>query len=168
MAKVVWITGLPGSGKSSVALALKRRRPEVLLLQMDELRKVATPRPTYSEAEREVLYRALVWMARLLWGLGYTVVIDATGHRRAWRQLARKLIGGDFAEVYLRCPLRLCMQREASRGSRVYERAREGWPVPGLSVPYEEPQRAELVVDTQRVGPEEAAERLLGLLDDKI
>ncbi len=167
--RVVWITGLPGSGKSAIAMALKKKRPKMAVLQMDELRKLATPDPYYSEAEREMLYRALVYMAKTLSGLGHDAAIDATGNLRRWRELARREIGR-FAEVYLKCPLEVAMRREKKRLKRrgapagIYARAKEGWPVPGISAPYEEPQNPELVIETDRTGVKESARLVDGLL----
>ncbi len=167
--KVVWITGLPGSGKSAIAAALKKRRPGIAVLQMDELRRLATPEPSYSEAEREIIYRALIYAAKTLSCLGHDAAIDATGNLRRWRELARREIA-PFAEVYLRCPLDIAMQREKKRMKRrgapagIYDKAKEGWPVPGVAVPYEEPLDPELVIETGRTGIGEAARLIDGLL----
>ncbi|MBI4611697.1 MAG: adenylyl-sulfate kinase [Candidatus Rokubacteria bacterium] len=157
MSWAIWITGLPGSGKTAlaraVAAALRARGRAVRVLELDAVRKVLTPEPTYTGDEREIVYRALVYMAKLLVEAGVPVVIDATGHRRAWRELARALIPL-FAEVELRCPLPLCIERERKRHgglapAGIYERAGEpGSTVPGVDVPYEESRGAELVLDS--------------------
>ena len=78
---VVWLTGLPGSGKSTVAEAVRNRRPDTVILRMDELRKIVTPQPAYSDAERELVYRSLVYAAKIVSELGRNVIIDATGNR---------------------------------------------------------------------------------------
>jgi len=87
-----------------VAGALEARGIPLKVLELDEIRKVVTPEPTYSAAEREIVYRALAYMAKLLTEAGVPVLIDATADRRAWRDLARTLIP-IFAEVQLLCPL---------------------------------------------------------------
>jgi adenylylsulfate kinase len=151
----LWITGLPGSGKSAYADRLKKSCPQFVLLRMDDLRKTATPLPTYSEAERDILYRSLVYMAKTLVELGHDVLIDATGNLRRWRELARGLIPG-YREVYLRCPVDVCMEREGKRLRKrgaptgVYGKAKKGWPVPGITAPYEEPVNPDLTIDTDK------------------
>jgi adenylylsulfate kinase len=166
----VWITGLPGSGKSALAEGLRRAGQEIVILRMDELRKIATPEPTYSGLERDVLYRSLVFTAKALTELGHDVLIDATGNMRTWRELARELIPS-YAEVYLRCPLDVCMEREGVRPDArsaprdIYRKAVEGWPVPGVSAPYEEPLSPELVLDTDRMSVDEEVAEARNLIE---
>jgi adenylylsulfate kinase len=158
MSWAIWIAGPPGSGKTTlaraVAGALAARGICVKVLELDEIRKAITPAPTYTEAEREVVYRALGYMAKLLVEAGVPVIVDATAHRRAWRDLARSLIP-TFAEVQLLCPLDVRQQRERSRQggfapSGIYARAGQpGATVPGIDVPYEEATAPELTLDTQ-------------------
>ncbi|MBI2544245.1 MAG: adenylyl-sulfate kinase [Candidatus Rokubacteria bacterium] len=155
MSWAIWITGPPGSGKTTlargVAAALEARGVAVKVLELDEVRKVVTPAPTYSEAERELVYRALAYMAKLLTEAGVPVLIDATAHRRAWRELARSLIPA-FAEVQLLCPIEVCREREGRRRPgyaprAIYARAgSHGTTVPGVDVPYEVSLRAELTL----------------------
>ena len=161
----LWITGLPGSGKSTVADALKKARPEYTILRMDELRKVVTPNPSYSESERELVYRSLIFFAQKLTDLGHDVIIDATGNLRKWRELARELIPR-YAEVYLRCPIDLCREREKERLKTydaprdIYKKGAEGWPVPGIGVPYEEPANPEIQADTEKTSLEDIIKKI--------
>ena len=157
MSWAIWITGLPGSGKTAlaqgVAAALHERGIPVKVLELDEIRKVVTPEPTYTDAEREIVYRALAYMAKLLTEAGVPVLIDATGPRRAWRELARDLIPA-FAEVQLHCRLEVCRERERHREAghappAIYARAGQpGATVPGVDVPYEAALRPELTLHT--------------------
>ncbi len=174
MSWAIWITGPPGSGKSTlaraVAAALAPRGVPVRVLELDAIRKVLTPAPTYDAAEREVVYRALVQMATLLTESGVPVILDATGHRRAWRDLARAAIPR-FAEVQLRCPPGVCREREGSRPPGhaprgIYARAgRPGATVPGVDVTYEEARAPELTVDTARETISAAAARIVALAE---
>ena len=159
--RALWITGLPGSGKSTLSAALRERYPDFIVIRMDDLRRVVTPEPTYSESERDIVYRCLVFTARILVEHGHRVIIDATGNFRKWRELARTLIPG-FREIYLKCPLDVCIRRERERPERygapeeVYRKGGEGWPVPGVSAPYEEPVSPDVLIETDRVSIAEA------------
>ncbi len=172
MSWAIWITGLPGSGKSLLARraaqALAALGERVVVLELDEIRKTLTPAPTYSDDERDLVYRALAYMAVELTEAGVPVIIDATAHRRAWRDLARASIRR-FAEVQLDCPLEVCRERERRRtGSHaprgIYARAgAPGAAVPGVDVPYEPAFAPELTLDTATGEPEAAAARIVEL-----
>ena len=143
MSWAIWITGIPGSGKSTLARAageeLRARGYPARILELDQIRKTLTPEPRDTDTERDVVYRALAWMAGLLTEAGVSVIVDATAHRRAWRDLARAAIPR-FAEVQIVCPLEVAEERERSRsGSNaprgIHERAGQpGATVPGLDV----------------------------------
>lgn len=169
----IWITGLPGSGKSTVAEALKNVYPEFIILRMDELRKIVTPEPTYSDSEREMLYRAIVFMARMLTELGHNVIIDATGNMRRWRDLARQLIPR-YAEIYLKCPIQICKEREQKRIDThkaprdIYQKGATGWPVPGITVPYEEPLNPEITVDADKTSVNKIIENIKKVIEKLI
>ena len=172
----VWVTGLPGSGKSVVSEALLKLLDErdirAQLLSSDALRKVLTPKPTYSLEERDVVYATLVYVAKLLTQNGVNVVIDATGNLRRYRENARKQILR-FIEAYLECPLEVCTEREAKRGKtyhapkQIYAKALQGKAptVPGIGQPYEPPLNPEIKIDTMQYTPEQAAKKILKLLE---
>ena len=172
MTWAIWITGVPGSGKSAIARAtatiLATRGEPAQVLELDEIRRTITPSPTYDAGEREAVYRALVMIARTLTGAGLPVIIDATAHRRAWRELARETIA-DFAEVQLVCPLEVARTREGTRGrghhpEAIYAKAgRPGASVPGVDVPYEPATAPELTIDTTRETVEDGAARVADL-----
>lgn len=167
----IWITGMPGSGKSTlarfVARSLLRRHIPAQVLSVEMVRKVLTVRPKYTEEERRVVYAALVFVAKILTQNGTNVIIDATANRRRYRNAARRNIPR-FAEIYLRCPLEVCMQRERRRKrrfgapSRIYLKAKTGASktVPGVGVPYERPLIPELTVDTYQLRPRESTDQI--------
>jgi adenylylsulfate kinase len=174
VAWVAWLTGIPGSGKSSVARQaaahLAGAGARVRVLDLDEIRRVVTPVPRYTVEEREIVYRALVYMALLLVQEGISVLVDATAHRRRYRDLARALIPA-FAEIYVqasldRCRARARDRREGFAPPDVYAHAGgERSTVPGVDEPYEPPLRPDLILDTDRLSVSEASERLVRFLE---
>ncbi len=121
-----------------------------------------TPKPTYSEEERAIVYGALAYMAKLLTDEGVNVIIDATGNLHKYRDLARELIP-DFAEIYLRCPMDVAMKREQARRSGnapqdIYKKGMTGKSstVPGLNVPYEPPMHPIITLDSNKLTAAEA------------
>lgn len=115
-----------------------------------------------------MVYDVLVYIAKLLTANGVNVVIDSTGNLRRYRDNARKQIT-KFAEVYLKCPLEVCIEREVGRKEtrhapkRIYAKAFEAKSstVPGVGQPYEQPFNPEITIDTTRYTPQQAARRIL-------
>jgi adenylylsulfate kinase len=165
----VWITGLPASGKSTLAAALVHalaaRGVTVAVLESDSLRRILTPRPDYSEEERDVFYGAMAYIGRLLTEHGVPVIFDATANRRKYRDRARHEIPR-FVEVYVDCPLDVCTARDPKG---VYRKAREGAAetVPGMQAAYEPPEHPEVVTRGDREAPEVAARRVVAALMEK-
>ncbi len=166
MAWVVWFTGLPGCGKTTIAQRVKAELSEngvnAKILQLDEIRRAITPQPRYTEEERDIVYASLAYMAKLLVEQGRNVIIDATANMRRYRDFARRLIP-NFGEVFIRATLEICMEREAKRNAEfspksIYKKAAtEKAAVPGVNAAYEEPQSPEIEVDTTKLNPEECA-----------
>lgn len=166
----IWITGLPASGKTALAEAIMRRLQEwyeirVVHMESDALRKVLTPEPAYSEKERDWFYNVMIYFGQMLTTHGIHVIFDATGNRRFHRDRARSSIP-KFIEVYVRCPLQTCIARDPKG---IYRMAREGkaTTVPGIQDIYEEPESPEVVIESERVSPEEGAEHVIARMKEK-
>jgi adenylylsulfate kinase len=165
----IWITGLPASGKSTIAKALRAnlagRGVDVAVLESDELRKVFTPHPHYDEQEREMFYNQLVYVGALLVSHGVPVIFDATATRGDWRDRARRAITR-FIEVFVDTPLEVCIERDPKG---IYAQARQGNNtfVPGLQTDYERPVNPDVVVRGDSETPEAAAARILARLVEK-
>ncbi|KAA3661154.1 MAG: adenylyl-sulfate kinase [Chloroflexi bacterium] len=160
---VIWLTGLPASGKTSLAHAiqeqlLKQHVPSVIL-DSDELREKFTPKPAFTDEERSWFYDVISYLAAHLSQSGTNVLIAATGNLRGYREKARQQVE-HFAEVFLQCPLVICEERDPKG---IYALAKQGDAdyVPGVNVPYEAPFAPELVVDMSQVLPSIAAESVI-------
>jgi len=160
---VVWLTGLPASGKSTLARLLQQQLNNqnipTQLLDSDELRRQLTPQPTYSPAERDWFYDTIVFLAELLARNGVNVLIAATGPRRQHRQAARLRLPR-FVEVFVDCPQEVCQARDPKG---LWQRASQGEiaSLPGVGVVYEPPTAPEIVVRTAGQFPDESVQHIL-------
>lgn len=159
MSFAVWLTGLSGSGKSSVARELAARLHarglEPAVLESDALRTQLTPCARYDASDRDFFYGTLARLAALVVQAGRPALVDATANRRAYRDAARAAIAR-FVEVFVDTPLEVCEARD-TKG--LYRKAREGGDLnlPGVRAPYEPPAAPEVVVRGDRATPAEGA-----------
>lgn len=161
----VWLTGIPASGKSSITRELVKRlralQVPVVVLESDEMRKILTPGPAYSEGERDRFYGQMASFGGLITLAGVNVIFDATGNKRVYRDQARKLIK-KFIEVYVRCPLEVCVRRDP-KGIYADAALKKATTVPGVQTAYEPPLTPELTLDGQSP-PTVSADRILDKL----
>ncbi len=145
---IVWLTGLPGSGKTTVARAvidmLRADGSATLWLDSDDLRPHLVGPGGYDDATRDRFYGALVHLAALGADGGALVVVSATAHRRAWRDAARAR-APRFVEVHLTADVGVCAARDPKG---LYRAASAGAVVtlPGAGVVYEAPLAPELSI----------------------
>ena len=164
---VVWMTGLSGAGKSTLAnlLAeeLRRRGQLVEVLDGDEVRQHLSKGLGFSREDRDTNVKRIAYVAKLLAKNGVTVITAAISPYREAREWARREIQ-DFVEVYVRCPLAVCAQRDVKG---LYKKAFAGeiQAFTGVSDPYEEPEHPDIVVDTAAEPPAASAARILEQLE---
>ena len=164
----LWITGLPASGKSTLAAGLKsqlaERGVDVAVLESDSLRKILTPHPRYDEEERDTFYRQMAYIGALLVDHGVPVIFDATANLRIYRTRAREQIRR-FFEIYVDSPVSVCMARDPKG---LYRQAKAGSTatVPGVQALYEPPEVPDLIMHGDRETPDAAARRAIALLVD--
>lgn len=158
---VAWFTGLPSSGKStlaaSVADELRLHGVSAVTLDSDELRAAMVPPLGYDEAARAQLYGTLARLAATIAHQGHVVLVPATAHKRAFRDAARAL-APKFVEIFVDTPLDECKRRD-TKGlyARVVAQA------PGVGIPYEAPINPEVHV---HVGDLDAVARIAAMIEN--
>lgn len=168
MGFTLWFTGLPCSGKSTVAdrvaELLKQRRPYVERLDGDIVRKDLTRDLGFSKADRDENIRRVTFVAKLLSRNGVAVLVSFISPYRELRDRARRETT-NFVEVYCRSPLEVCVSRDVKG---MYEKALRGEikEFTGVSDPYEEPLAPEIILDTDRESVEESAGRVIKKLEE--
>jgi len=164
---VVWFTGLPCSGKSTLAHLLDEelscRTFKREILDGDEIRKRLTKGLGFSKEDRDENIRRIAFVAKLLARNGVIAITAAISPYRELRDDARKEIER-FVEIYVKCPLDLCIARDV-KGH--YKRAMAG-DIPtftGISDPYEAPLHPELLLETDKEDPKVSVQRVIHTLE---
>lgn len=165
---LVWFTGLPSSGKSTLAHGLEERlfdeRHSAYVLDGDNVRHGLCRDLGFTEEDRAENIRRIGELANLFMDAGIITLAAFVSPYEADRRKVRELVGAEnFIEVYCRCPLEVCESRD-EKGN--YAKARAGGIAhfTGISAPYEAPASPDLVLDTDRTGIEEAIAAVLSLL----
>ncbi len=165
----VWLTGLPGSGKTTIAHHVAERlRAEgrsVEILDGDVVRQHFSRGLGFSREDRMENIRRVAYVAELLVRHGVVVLVALVSPYREGREEARRHIR-DFLEVYVRCPFEVLIARDPKG---LYARALRGEVanVTGIDDPYEPPEAPDLVLDTDQEPPEESARKVLELLGER-
>lgn len=168
---VVWLTGLSGSGKTTIARSLEVRLADAgrlsAVLDGDLIRTGLNRGLGFSEQDRQENIRRIAEVARLLIDTGVIAIVSVISPTEAMRDSARQIIGaGDLLLVYVRCPLEVCQQRDVKG---LYGKARAGQlpQFTGIGAPYEPPRSPDIVIDTDRKSVQEAVDLLLAALADR-
>ncbi len=163
---VIWLTGLPASGKSTVARKLveifRDMGRKVEMLDGDSVRPWLSPEAGFTREDRTRHLRRVAYVSHLLARNGVVVIASFVSPYRDVRKMARDLIK-DFIEVYVKCPLEVCIERDPKG---LYRRALAGEikHMTGIDDPYEEPENPEVTVDTSKMTPEECASKVLSIV----
>lgn len=167
----VWLTGLSGSGKSTVAVAAERalvdRGKVAYVLDGDNVRHGLNSNLGFSPEDRTENIRRIGEVAKLFTDAGLIVFSSFISPYRSDRdQVREKMEDGDFVEVYVAASVETCEGRDVKG---LYEKARKG-EIPeftGISAPYEEPAKPEVVLDTNTQTVEESVTELIRYLEEK-
>jgi adenylylsulfate kinase len=168
---ILWFTGLSGAGKSTLAHAVEERLHQAsartYVLDGDNVRHGLCGDLGFSAADRSENIRRIGEMAKLFVDAGIIVLTAFISPFRSDRDRVRALVPpGDFLEIHCRCSVDVCESRDVKG---LYQKARAGIvkDFTGISSPYEEPQAAELVVDTAALDLEQCVELVLNLLRER-
>ncbi|PVM86685.1 sulfate adenylyltransferase subunit CysN [Caulobacter endophyticus] len=167
--RVVWLTGLSGAGKSTIANLVEKRLHALgrhtYLLDGDNVRHGLNKDLGFTEEDRVENIRRVAEVAKLMVDAGLIVLTAFISPYRAERRLAREILNeGEFVEVFVDTPLAVAESRDVKG---LYKKARSGQlkNFTGIDSPYEAPEAAELVIDTTKVDPVVAAERIVEWLE---
>ena len=163
---VVWMTGLPASGKSTLSKLLEAKLRDghgryVEVLDGDEVRKGLSHDLGLSKEDREEHARRVSYVAKVLARNGVVAIVGLISPYRESRVQAREMVGPDrFVEVYVKAPLSLCEKRDPKG---LYAKALRGEidNMTGIQDPYEEPEDADIVVDTSEDTPQASLKDLV-------
>ncbi len=168
---ILWFTGLSGAGKSTLAHfveeVLHQRGCRTFVFDGDNVRHGLCSDLGFTPEDRAENIRRIGEMTKLFLEAGVIALTAFISPFREDRERVRSLVPhGDFLEIYCRCPLEVCEQRDVKG---LYKKARAG-EIPnftGISSPYEEPVNAELIIDTGKLSLEESAAAVLGMLEER-
>ncbi len=165
----VWLTGLSGSGKSTIAVDLEKRLWErgvkTYILDGDNIRHGLNKNLGFSPEDRTENIRRIGEVAKLFTEAGVVALTAFISPYRADRDQVRKIMAdGDFVEVHVDCPVEVCEQRDVKG---LYKKARAGEikEFTGISAPYEAPTKPELTINTAGQTVEESAKQILAHLE---
>lgn len=167
-APVIWLTGIPASGKTTLSLLLqdyyKRKNLPVDILDGDEIRKTLSLDLGFSEQDRKEHNRRVIILAKILSKNNIATIVPLISPYRETRQYARKEIQ-NFVEVYVKASVETCIKRDPKG---LYHKAKSGeiQNLTGLQSPYEEPKNPELVLDTEKYSEEECLGMIISKLKD--
>lgn len=166
----IWLTGLSGSGKSTIAVelehALVENKHQAYILDGDNIRHGLNKNLGFSPEDRAENIRRIGEVAKLFTDANIITITAFISPYKEDRDNARKLQNeGEFIEIYVKCPLNVCEQRDVKG---LYKKARAGEikEFTGISAPYEEPSNPELTIDTSVMPVEESTRAILKYLEE--
>jgi adenylyl-sulfate kinase len=165
---VVWLTGLSGSGKSTIAKALEEQVFKIgcnaYILDGDNVRHSLNADLGFSDEDREENIRRVGAVAALFADAGIITIVSFISPFEIGRQRARQLVGQDrFFEVFLDVPLKVCEKRDPKG---LYRKARDGQiaKFTGIDSPYEQPSNPELIINTAENNVDYAVAEIINML----
>jgi len=171
-AKVFWMTGLSGSGKSTIGTAVEKELYAkgylTQLLDGDNVRTGINNNLGFSTADRMENIRRIAEVSKLFLSCGVITINTFVSPTNEIRELAKTIIGSkDFIEIYVNCPLEICEERDVKG---LYKKARNGEikDFTGITAPFEAPVNADLEIRTDKEPAEESVQKVLNYILEKV
>ena len=162
---VLWMTGLPCSGKTTIARKLQEVYPKLALLDGDELREWLSPKD-FSRDGRNEHNKRVAHLAKLLLKHDVSVLVSLISPFNENREDARKIIGDSkFIETYIKCPLSVCEERDV-KGMYKKARLNEISNFTGVNDDYDIPDNPDLIINTENNSLNECVDQIAEYLDD--
>lgn len=167
---LLWFTGLSAAGKSTIAHHLEKelfdRGIRAYVLDGDNIRHGLNSNLGFSRDDRKENIRRIAELSRLFVDAGNVVLAAFISPYREDRRMIREIVGDDFFEIFVKCPVDICEQRDP-KGH--YTKAKQGVikNFTGVSAPYEEPEDPDLVLDTVELDVEACVKSVLTMLEDR-
>ncbi len=168
----VWFTGLPSSGKSTIAHGVEKKLYELgvrtYTFDGDNVRHGLCSDLGFSKEDRDENLRRIAEVIKLFLDAGIVVLAAFVSPFKEQREKVKKIIGEEeFLEIYCRCPVEVCELRDPKG---MYKKAKAGEikEYTGISSPYEEPENPDLTIDTYLLSVEESVEMVLNLIKEKV
>ncbi len=168
---ILWFTGLPSSGKSTIANEVSWKLYQLkklsYVLDGDNIRHGLNSNLGFSPEDRQENIRRIGEVAKLFMDAGFIVLTAFISPYKKDRDRVRSIVpDGKFIEVYVKTPLEVCEERDPKG---LYKKARAGEikDFTGVSAPYEEPENPEIILETDRLSVEECAEKVIDYLKNK-
>lgn len=169
--RVIWLFGLSGSGKSTLAVGLEKRLFgegfATHLLDGDNVRTGLNQNLGFSDEDRAENIRRIAEVSKLMVEAGLVVINSFITPLRANREAARRILGDDLLEVYVRCSFETCEARDVKG---LYAKARQGGVAQftGKDSGFEEPERTDITLETEGASPEESLSQLYDFVRPRI
>ena len=171
-ARVIWLTGLSGSGKTTIAEAIEKKLADMEFLTQvldgDNIRTGINNNLGFSDADRSENIRRIAEVSKLFLNCGIITINCFVSPTAAMRKQARKIIGdNDFIEIFVNCPLDVCEKRDVKG---LYAKARAG-EIPdftGITSPFEAPENADFEIKTDFYDIDESVEMVLNFILPKV
>ena len=169
---IIWLTGLPASGKTTIAQALKERlftqwKICPVVLDGDEVRQELSADLGFSKEDRQEQNRRVVFICKLLAQNDITTIVSMISPYQNMRDLIRQELGEELVEIWVKCSLKECVKRDPKG---LYHKAFMGTFInlTGLQDPYEQPINPDMIIETEYDSVDACVDQIIEFIVDRV